>query len=176
MIYIWGGKCILLGSPEFWTSHHCFRAGTTRTTTTTTTHLKHSSTQKHKTHQKQIQIEKRQWVRFPQLYLGLTLPTPFLPLFTFQPALVVFALPGSKDESLAARWRRGPPSDAVEILELERQKELEMWTEFRRKNEDIDLGQGRLGWCLLSLPETNMAENGWKWKLETTCCFRLGMA
>ena len=45
-------------------------------------------------------------------------------------------LEGTKDDSLAARWRQGPPSDAVEILELERQKELEMWAEFRRKNEE----------------------------------------
>lgn len=50
---------------------------------------------------------------------------------------------GTKDDSLAARWRRGPPSDAVEILELERQKELEMWAEFRRNNEDIG---HRHGW------------------------------
>ena len=50
---------------------------------------------------------------------------------------------GTKDESLAW-WRRGPPSDAMEISELERQKELEMWDEFRRKKEDLDL----VGRCL----------------------------
>ena len=81
-------------------------------------------------------------VQPPTSYLGLTLPTSnFSP---FNQSSVDLRFAGTKDESLAW-WRRGPPSDAMEFSELERQKELEMWDEFRRKKEDLDLVRAVFG-------------------------------